>query len=108
MVDILEKDRQLQICEYLALRKHFFWRQNTAPTIQKTGDKFSFRRMPKYSMTGVPDILVIFKGNVYGLEVKREKTKQSEGQIIFEKGFVESGGIYVVVRTVEDIQALGL
>jgi hypothetical protein len=38
------------ICDYLALRKHLFWRQNTAG-LYRDGRHFA---LPKYSMRGIP------------------------------------------------------
>ena len=62
-----ESNIQYAICDYLAYRKVFFWRQNTSPTVQKSGDGWAFRRMPKHSRRGVPDIIVIKNGQFIGL-----------------------------------------
>jgi hypothetical protein len=102
----LEKEIQLSICDYLALKKHFFWRQNTSP-IFDTKSNF-YRPMPKYSKTGVPDILVVFKGQLFGIEVKREKTYQSDNQKEFEKDFIKAGGVYLVARSIDDVIKYGL
>ena len=102
----LEKDIQRAICDYLALKKYFFWRQNTGAIMDfKSG---GFRAMPKYSMTGVPDIIVIRDGWFIGLEVKRPNTKQSPAQKDFEKGCKDAGGEYWVVRSIEDVKEIGL
>lgn len=101
---ILEKEIQLAICDYLSLRKHFFWRQNTTPIFADG----KFRSMPKYSLTGVPDIILIKDGKFWGLEVKREKAKMSEAQMHFMKNCTLKGGEYHVVTSVDDVQALGL
>mgnify|MGYP001595897840 CR=1 FL=1 len=50
-----ETDIVRALCDYLALRKRFFWRQNTAP-LYREGRFFA---MPKYALKGVPDIIVI-------------------------------------------------
>lgn len=103
---MLEKDIQLAICDYLALRKHFFWRNNTVGMYDPT--KKVYRAMPKYGMTGIPDIILVKNGQFWGLEVKTAKTTQSENQREFEGVLKENGGIYHVVRSVDDVQALGL
>jgi len=101
-----EKDIQLAICDYLARKKHMFWRQNTGGVFEvRTG---SFRPMPKYSMNGVPDIIVIKDGFFIGLEVKRKNTKQSPAQKEFENRCKEAGGEYHIVRSIEDVIELGL
>jgi hypothetical protein len=104
----LEKDIQNSICDYLELKHHFFWRQNTSPTLQRFGDKAVFRRMSKYSKKGVPDILCIYNGIFYGIEVKRPGGKQSEDQIKFEKESTAKGAIYSLVTSIDDVMKIGL
>lgn len=104
----LEKEIQLSICDYLAFRKVMFWRQNTIPAVDYKGGKTIFRPMPKYSMNGVPDIIVIKDGQFIGLEVKRPKSKQSENQVVFQNKCEQAGGKYFVVCSIDDVQAIGL
>jgi len=101
-----ETEIQSTICEYLAYRKHFFWRQNTAPRYDTK--KQIFYRMPKHAMNGVPDIILIKDGQFIGLEVKQEKGKQSEDQKIFEKRCHDAGAKYYIVRSLDDVIKLGL
>ena len=101
-----ESEIQATICQYLFLRKHFFWRQNSTPVFSK--DRGQYRSMPKFARIGVPDILLVKNGILYGLEVKRLKTHQSESQKIFEKDLTDAGGKYFIVRSVEDVQKIGL
>ena len=100
----LEKEIQLAICDYLAYKGYFFWRQNTIPVF----DKDHFRAMPKYSMNGVPDIILIKDGIFWGLEVKQPKGKQSDNQRIFENRTKKAGAKYNIVTSIDDIVALGL
>ena len=101
-----ESSIQASICEYLAYKGHFFWRQNTAPTFDwKTKQ---FRRMPKYAMRGVPDIILVHVGRPYFLEVKRPGTYQSPEQKGFQRQAETAGALYAVVRSIDDVQALGL
>lgn len=107
----LEKEIQLAICDYLALRRHFFWRQNTGGMYDPT--KGVMRAMPKHSMAGIPDIIVVRGGQFIGLEVKRvnkntQVTKQNSAQILFEAGCTKAGGQYHVVRSVDDVIKIGL
>lgn len=99
-----ESDIQFSICEYLALRKVFFWRQNTVPVFHKG----EYRRMPAFSRNGVPDIIVVKDGQFIGLEVKTPKGRQSDVQKEFENELVAAGGVYNIVTSIEDVQALGL
>lgn len=104
MEQVKESDIQASICQYLELKRYFFWRQNV-------GGVFSnghYRRMPKYSMTGVPDIILVKEGIMWGLEVKRPKGKISESQQIFKEKLEKAGGKYHIVTSIDDIIALGL
>ncbi len=104
MVKQLEKEIQLAICDYLALKKYFFWRQNTGAV----WDKDRFRSMPKYSINGVPDIILIKEGIFIGLEVKQPKGKQSDNQKVFEKLCTANGAEYHIVTSIDDVVRLGL
>ena len=106
-----ESTIQTSICEYLELRRHFFWRSNNT-AIYDSSRKI-FRALPKYAKKGVPDIIVIQKGTgtFIGLEVKKpkpKKTYQSKDQKLFESGITACGGLYYVVRSIDDVQAIGL
>jgi hypothetical protein len=85
------------ICEYLALKRYFFWRQNTAPTFDwKTRQ---FRSMPKHAMKGIPDIIVIRDGRFIGIEVKGPKGKLSPDQAEFGRLCMRNGAEYIVARS---------
>jgi hypothetical protein len=102
----LESSIQAAICDYLSLRRHFFWRQNTVGLFDASTGRH--RSMPKYSMSGVPDIILIRDGQFIGLEVKRPGGKQSEAQEEFERKVRFYGGQYHIVHSIEEVQALGL
>jgi hypothetical protein len=106
----MEKESEIQtaICDYLALKKYFFWRQNTSPTVQISGDKWHFRRMSKYALRGVPDIILIKEGKAIFLEVKTKKGVLSDVQIEFSKRAILAGAEYFVVRSIEDVIQIGL
>lgn len=101
-----EKEIQLAICEYLTARGVFFWRQNTAPIFDTKANRY--RPMPKYSMTGVPDIIVIRDGIFVGIEVKRLEGKLSDSQKAFKEKCLESGAEYHVVSSIDDVEKIGL
>jgi hypothetical protein len=109
-VEGTESEIVRSICDYLALRKHHFWRQNTAPAVQKSADGWRFRRMPTHALKGVPDIILIKPphGQFVGLEVKRPEGRLSPEQKAFEAACQAQGGQYHVVRSIAEVQALGL
>ena len=104
MANIKESDIQSAICEYLAHKGEFFWRQNSGG-MYREGRFFS---TPKWGKNGVPDILIVKDGWFIGLEVKTPKGRQNEAQKLFEKEVKEAGGEYHVVRSIEDVQEIGL
>ena len=94
------------ICDYLALRKLLFWRNNNTPIFDPT--RQVFRAMPKHTMKGLPDIIVIKDGKFIGLEVKTDTGRLSADQVEFGRRAKDAGARYEVVRSIEDVQRLGL
>lgn len=96
-----ESDIQKAICEYLTLKKVFFWRQNTMPVFSEG----RFRAMPEYALKGVSDIIAVMppNGQIWAIEIKSSKGVLSESQHAF-KGKIEAlGGIYTIATSVDDI-----
>ena len=94
------------ICDYLELKRYFFYRNNNAPIFDAT--KKIFRKMPKHTMRGIPDIVVIRDGKYVGLEVKSKTGKQSPFQKDFQQLLEENGGKYAIVTSIDDVMAIGL
>ena len=97
-----ESEIQRSILEYLALRHHFHFRCNTGAYKTERG---SFIR---YGTPGAPDIVVVANGTMIGIEVKNASGKLSEDQTAFSEKLKAAGGIYIVARSIDDVQALGL
>ncbi len=57
-----------------ALREHCFWRTNNIPAPLRDG---GFRKLPKYTPRGLPDIIVIKDGRFVGLGVKKKGSYQT-------------------------------
>jgi hypothetical protein len=100
-----EVEIQRTILDYLAYRKVFAWRNNSGATVIQTP---TARRFIRFGAVGSPDIIAIKDGKVYGLEVKTPTGKLSPNQETFRDGMTKAGGIYQVVRSLEEVQALGL
>ena len=90
------------ICHYLSMKRHFYWRNNSGATRTASGG------FVRFGTAGSPDIIVIKHGLFIGLEVKAPAGRQSPDQKEFERGVTEAGGEYHVVRTIDDVQVLGL
>ena len=106
-----EKETQIQtaICDYLAYKNYFFWRQNNVAPVQVMRDgSLAMRRMPKYARKGTPDVIVLVPGKVIFLEIKSStgvlSLEQKELQSVCEKFQIE----YYVVRSLDDVIKIGL
>jgi hypothetical protein len=101
-----ENTTQNTICEYLTLRRYFFWRQNSVGAYDPV--KQTFRSLPKYAMRGVPDIIIIHKGQFIGIEVKSKTGKQSQAQADFQAHCERNGGRYMIAKCVDDVISAGI
>jgi hypothetical protein len=78
---VKETEIQAAICDYLALKRYFFWRQNNIPAVfTDTHGAMRFRRLPKHQRRGIPDIIIIRKGIGIFLECKTDTGRQSADQ----------------------------
>ena len=95
----------LRAClDYLRLRGHFVIRVN--------GGAFETRRGGYVRCTdtpGVADIIgLTWDGKPLAVECKSSTGRQSRGQIEFEKNWIYRHGVYVLARSIEDLQEAGL
>lgn len=104
-----EGDIQNSICEYLEMKRRFFFRLNNIPAFNRSeGGGVTMRRLPKFTPRGLPDIIVVAGGLFIALEVKSAIGKQSPEQKIIEADIKKHGGRYFVVRSIDDVQSIGL
>lgn len=104
-----EGEIQNTICEYLDIKRRFFFRLNNIPAFNRSeGGGVTMRRLPKFTPRGLPDIIVVAGGQFIALEVKSAIGKQSPDQKIIQSDIEKHGGKYFVVRSIEDVQAIGL
>ena len=90
-----------QIIEGLLYRGIFCWRNNNIPVFSQKQN--CFRKLPKFTPKGVADILGLMSGKFLAIEVKIEKNKQTESQILFGENIKKNNGIYFVARCWEDV-----
>ncbi|MES2287449.1 MAG: VRR-NUC domain-containing protein [Bacteroidota bacterium] len=104
----LEKDIQREICEELDKKGYLFWRSNNIPVFGKNnGGKMTFRAMPKYTPKGLPDIMLVFKGQFFALEVKRPGEKLRPDQAKYRDSLEKHGGIYYTIHDKAELPILG-
>lgn len=58
------------------------------------------------SKPGDPDIVVCFRGRYIGLEAKSHNGRQTPIQRTRENEIRNAGGIYAIVRTVDDVKVV--
>jgi hypothetical protein len=102
---MLEKDIQKSIIEYLSIKRHFFWRNNSGAIVSEYKGK---KRFMRFGETGSPDICLIKSGKFIGLEVKNEKGRQSPEQKQWETDCILAGAEYHIVRSIDDCIKIGL
>ena len=94
-----ESDTQKAIIEYLKIKRIFHYRQNSGAFMTKSG---GFMRAS--SVNGLPDIVAIKDGIYIGLEVKTPKGKQQESQKHIQNEITKAGGLYFVVKSLDDVR----
>ena len=77
----------------------FAWRNYVGPIVRGSGDSKFYTKNP---CPGRPDIEVVIYGRYVGLEVKTKKGKLRPEQITFKESIEKVGGIYFVVRSLDD------
>jgi len=97
-----ETEIQNSILQYLSRRTDVWcWRNNNTPTYDPI--RKCFRKMPKWTPKGVPDIVGIHHtGRAVFMEVKTKTGKISKDQAAFLEKAKALGAIAGVVRSVED------
>lgn len=109
MLKETESQIQTAICEHLTLKGYFFWRQNNVAPVQIGKDgSIAMRRMPKYARKGTPDIYILLPGKVILMEVKSCNGVLSNEQKELQQKCEEFQIQYCVVRSLEDVQKMGL
>jgi hypothetical protein len=102
-----EREIQNTVCDYLARKKHFFWRQNSVGVYDPK--KKTFRKKPKYALNGVPDVIVLTEGGyAVFLEIKATRGVLSEDQKKFQARCEDIGCEYYIIRKLDDVINIGL
>ena len=59
----------------------------------------------QFSYKGVSDLIATKDGKTLFIEVKTETGKQSDDQIKFQKDIEDHGGTYLLVRSIDEVDA---
>lgn len=91
------------ICDYLKAKKLFFWKTISTGFYDAQLGRFR-KQVSPYARKGVPDILLVYKGKLIGIEIKSATGRLSDSQRAFGEELLLAGGIYFVARSIEDVQ----
>ena len=70
-------------------------------------DKVTAAKLKKMGVrSGVADFILLCRGLPIAVELKTTTGRQSENQKGFQSAWVAAGGVYVIVRTPEEIDSL--
>jgi len=58
------------------------------------------------AIEGYPDIVLLYNGKFYGIEVKSSTGRQSNDQKRMQQWITEAGGIYILTRSLQDIKQI--
>lgn len=85
--------------DWLKLKGIFCWKQNTGGV--QIGTRFV-----KFSEPGMPDILGAFPvtATLFGIEAKTGEGRQRPAQREMEQRFTRAHALYLVVRSIEDLE----
>lgn len=100
-----EAEVQSACLDYLEMKRYFFFRLNNIPAHDRDGN---MRRLPKYTPKGLPDAVVVKKGQFIGLEFKSTKGKLSPEQLRIAQRILSAEGDYHIVRSIDDLMKIGL
>ena len=92
-----EKSTQAAVMQYLDIRGIFHYRNNSGAMRAAHGGYIRF------GAKGSPDIVAVLKGQYIGLEIKDIKGKQSDSQKEFQTALENAGGVYMLVRDVDEV-----
>lgn len=102
-LDLSEAQIERQICNYLSLRRYFFWKNTSSGYFDAAKKRFRKHSSP-YVRNGTPDIILIHMGQFIGLEVKTSTGRQSDAQKSFQKDLESAGARYFLVRSIDQLQ----
>lgn len=85
------------------------WEYYLNTDLKRIASEGSYRKDVGYIKSpnkGISDLMGLYLGNVYFIEIKRPNEKQLDSQIKFEKWTEKGGARYCIVRSFEDIYNL--
>ena len=85
------------------------WEYYLHTDLKRISSEGSYRKGIGYIKSpnkGISDLMGLYKGNVFFIEIKQAKEKQLDSQVKFEKWTEEGCAMYCIVRSFDDIYNL--
>ena len=103
-----ESNIQKGIVDYLQMLENmgkvYFFRNNSfAGTFKRANGSNGY---VKNNKPGMPDIICLYQGKYVGIEVKSSKGKQTPEQKKAQEDIERLGGIYLLVRSLEEVTSV--
>lgn len=102
---ISEANVKIAVYQYLTTKNYFWW---PSKTVGVYSAKRGCRLKDPWLRLGVSDILMLWGGALFAIELKGSHGYQSKAQKEFEAKIKSEGGIYLLVRSIDDLQRAGL
>jgi hypothetical protein len=94
---------QLKILKHLRANGVMIWKNQ----FNTYNHQLGIHTNDPYSPVGSSDLLGILPGGIMCcIEIKAGKDRMSPGQILFKKRIERLGGVYIIARSVEDVEHL--
>jgi len=100
-----ETEIQASIIELLHTMGLLAWRCQAIPVPIRRGNQIVGLRKANGFTVGIPDILLVIKGRLIGIEVKDHKGKLSPEQEVWRDRILKAGGLWMLARGVEEVHA---
>lgn len=103
---MLEIDIEMEILNWLAKDKTIFAWKNHSVGIYDEKKKVYRKSKNPYAIDGVSDILGIYQGRFFAIEVKKDcSAKKRKGQVVFCNKINSMGGYACFVTSLEQAQS---
>lgn len=99
-----ETDIQREILQKLHMNGLLAWRNQQIPVPIRRGSFIVGLRAADPFTKGQPDIMVLSKGTLYGIEVKKPGGKQSVEQKLWQQRLINNGGVYILAYSWNEVQ----
>lgn len=102
---ISEANVKIAVFHYLQIKDYHWWPINNVGIWDAEKQIYRRSRTIKH---GVPDAQALINGIHYDIELKGSTGGQSKAQKEFQRKTEASGGVYLLVRSIDDLQEAGL